>query len=138
MSVKCHNQRARAALIERYDVLVDLAVEEMFAEMKSGAPRDTGAMTDTLNASPANSGFSIRRSVRAPQTYSTYQDEGTGIYGPQGTPIVPRNAKVLAFYWRRTGKMMFLPRVMGSPATKWWSDVIKKWPDFIRRAVGSL
>jgi HK97 gp10 family phage protein len=34
--------------------------------------------------------------------YAKYVEYGTGIYGPKETPIVPKNAKVLA--WRSMGK----------------------------------
>lgn len=46
--------------------------------------------------------------VGSPLPYAQHVHEGTGIYGPHGTPIVPKNAKALKFEVRnvsaKTGK----------------------------------
>lgn len=44
--------------------------------------------------------------------YARWLQEGTGIYGKQGTPIVPINAKVLAF--KINGKMYFARSIKGT------------------------
>jgi hypothetical protein len=77
--------------------------------------------------------------ISTPKEYASYQDQGTGIYGPKGVPIRPVNAKVLA--WRSgweyaykqtkqaSGGWVFAAEVAGSPATHFWSDNVnaQKW-----------
>ena len=78
--------------------------------------------------------------ISTPYEYASYQDQGTGIYGPKGVPIRPVNAKVLAWRagWEYTirppwkvasGGWVFAAEVAGSPATHFWSDNVnaQKW-----------
>lgn len=41
---------------------------------------------------------------------------GTGIYGQRRRPIVPKRAKMLRFYGKRDGELLYLPSVKGQPA----------------------
>lgn len=125
-----------AKIREFYGEVADRAVLDMIDEMQATAPRDTGEMASSVYvADRPDSGDQIVRVVRAPAEWSSYQEEGTGIYGPQGTPIVPVNAKVLVFYWKQTGRIEFRKSVLGSPATHWWSNVIEKWADWLQGAL---
>ena len=45
----------------------------------------------------------IRSKARSPLPYAEYVHEGTGIYGPKGTPIVPVTKKALKFKWDGPG-----------------------------------
>lgn len=119
-----------------YGDIADRAVDDMFAEMRAEAPRDTGQMTENLESVPDDDGDQIVRRLHAPEQYSSFQEEGTGVYGPEGTPIVPTTAKVLVFFWKKTGKVEFRTSVLGSPATHWWSKVIDRWAEFLRGALG--
>lgn len=49
--------------------------------------------------------------VAVNEKYGVYIEEGTGIYGPKGTRIKPKRAKVLAF--KSGGKMVFARSVKG-------------------------
>lgn len=127
----------REKLIDRMNVVADDAVESMFLDMARDAPRDTGNMTNSLDVVNTDNGEGGRvgRRVSCPVEYASWQDEGTGVYGPAGTPITPKSAKVLVFYWAKTGKVMYLPSVQGSPATKWWTSKIERWVDYVREAL---
>ena len=46
--------------------------------------------------------------------YAKFLQEGTGVFGPSGTPIRPKNGRALAF--EVNGKMVFAKSVKGSPA----------------------
>jgi hypothetical protein len=48
--------------------------------------------------------------------YARMLQEGTGVYGPTGQPITPKNAKALAF--EVDGKTVFAKSVEGTPARK--------------------
>lgn len=41
---------------------------------------------------------------------------GTGIYGARGRPITPRQARVLRFYGKRDGALLYRRQVDGQPA----------------------
>lgn len=41
---------------------------------------------------------------------------GTGIYGPRRRPITPKRARLLRFYGKRDGALLYLPSVKGQPA----------------------
>lgn len=45
--------------------------------------------------------------------YSRWVHDGTGIYGPRGTPIVPRQAARLRFFWKRKGRWVTAKSVRG-------------------------
>lgn len=135
MTVTVDISGLRQAVIDRNTQVADDAVQAMFLDMEANAPRDTGAMTQTMTVEVTDSGDRhIGRHIAAPAEYASYQDEGTGVYGPEGTPIVPTNGKVLAFYWRKTGKVEFRASVLGSPATHWWSDRVSRWADYVAEA----
>ena len=54
--------------------------------------------------------------VRNDTYYLPWVNDGTGIYGPRHTPIVPRRARVLHFHWK--GKEWFLKSVKGQKGQK--------------------
>lgn len=125
----------RQSVIDRYTQVADDAVQAMFLDMENNAPRDTGEMTQTMTVEVDDSDRRIGRRIAAPAEHSSYQDEGTGIYGPAGTPIVPVSAKVLKFYWKKSGKVEFRASVLGSPATHWWSERVARWADYVAEAM---
>jgi hypothetical protein len=62
-------------------------------------------------------------------------DQGTGIYGPVGTRIYPRNAKVLAFHWlQRGGGLYFFRSVRGTPAQNYFHAPM---PDYFAAALAA-
>lgn len=45
--------------------------------------------------------------------YARWVHDGTGIYGPHGTPIVPRHAQALKFFWKKIGSTVYAKSVKG-------------------------
>jgi hypothetical protein len=76
----------------------------------------------------------LERLIIAPEQYSSFQEEGTGVYGPEGAPITPTSSNVLVFYWKKTGRVMFLRSVLGTPATHWFSKIRDRWGEFVAAA----
>jgi hypothetical protein len=77
-------------------------------------PESTYRRTGTLGRSyaftpPELVGSKLVVNVGSNLYYAPWVEEGTGIYGPKGQPIVPTHAKVLA--WRAEAR--FLPGVLG-------------------------
>lgn len=55
--------------------------------------------------------------------YGIYVHDGTGIYGPTGTPITPKIAKVLR--WKsKKGKIMFAHQVKGMRPNPFLKDAV--------------
>ncbi len=80
---------------------------------KQLAPVDTGRLRGAIQLRPATRrGNTIEGSVSVDAlNYAEYQERGTGIYGPTGTPIRPKRAKMLA--WQRGGRWHFAREVRG-------------------------
>lgn len=97
------------------------------------APRRTGAGADSIEVQSVDENgdaFVIR--IVVGEVYMRYQNEGTGIYGPEGTPIVPTNGKVLVF--DGIGGTVFTPSVRGTEPTHWWDRTVDAWPSIVRNA----
>lgn len=79
---------------------------------KQYAPIEHGNLRGSINTKgPVVTGSNVEASVGTHLTYSRFQEEGTGIYGPRKTPIVPKNGKLLA--WKVGGKWAFARSVKG-------------------------
>ena len=81
------------------------------------APVRTGRLRASIDARliPYAGGVACTVSTRVPYAY--YQHEGTGIYGPHGTPIVPVTAKFLRFIPKGGSTYVFAKEVRGTPPT---------------------
>lgn len=77
------------------------------------APIDKGGLRASIQVTPASwSGNSAKGSVGTNLNYAIFQEQGTGVYGPYHTPIVPKTKKALA--WYSGGKWHFAKSVKGS------------------------
>jgi hypothetical protein len=101
--------------------------------VRDKAPRRTGELADSVevdDVSQTGDGATAHVVVGAP--YASYVDEGTGIYGPLGTPIVPVTAKVLVFPATVGPRAyVFTPYVLGSEPTHFWSRALEDWPSIV-------
>lgn len=126
----------RAAIERLAEERFAAGVAGMVDAVKEAAPRDSGVLAASVGEAGRSSTPGRMETVLvAPVEYASYQDQGTGIYGPKGVPIRPVNARVLAwegtaqqagFGYPGAGKtasgMVFAAEVAGSPATGFWSD----------------
>lgn len=90
------------------------AVRDVGALILNTEKREIPAKTGTLRRSVNLRLFNIGVEVGPNSKYASWVHNGTGIFGPYGTPIVPKKAKVLAF--KVGGKMIFARSVKGQPA----------------------
>lgn len=108
---------------------------DLFVKTARGrASRRTGAMADSISAHPAvvrQTSATVRVTCEA--EYGRYQDEGTGIFGPEGRPIKPTHSKVLVFDWPAAGGLVFARHVKGSEPTRFWTRTVHDWPIMVRR-----
>jgi hypothetical protein len=115
----------------------------MVDAVSEDAPRDSGVLKSSIGeAGRSTAGTRLSTQLVVPVEYASWQDEGTGIYGPKGTPIRAKGGGVLA--WEVTGRraagaaqtasgMVFARSVRGAPATKFWSRNVT--PDGWRAAL---
>lgn len=114
------------------DAVVDFARDNV----QSRLHRQTGTLEfGIVSDTPRQSGREWVTEVRSQADYSSYQDEGTGIYGPTGQRIIPVSSKALVFYWPsgpRGADVYAFASVAGSPATHFWTDALDQWDNIVR------
>jgi hypothetical protein len=80
-------------------------------------PVNTGRLRASITTELVQYAGNIAVLVGTNVNYAMYQHEGTGIYGPHGTPIVPVRAKFLRFRPRGSSDFVFARQVRGTPPT---------------------
>lgn len=100
-------------------------------ELRDRAPVRTGELRRSIRVDRQAQGFLWRFVITVAAPQGKYTDEGTGVFGPHGTPITPVAAKVLAWLgpdnvWIRA------KQVAGQPGTQWFSDTVKTWISYLR------
>lgn len=130
------------------DVRFTKALETLEEAARGQCPIDSGTLAYSIAAKETDSTATrLTGVISTPKEYASWQDEGTGIYGPKGVPIRPVNAKVLAWQSKgprsssilavspsRPGRLpmggwVFADEVAGTPPTRFWSDNVteQKW-----------
>lgn len=99
----------------------------MVADTQAACSRRTGALAASIVADDwqdqgtvFTSTISAGRGLPNPNV-AQYQDSGTGIFGPYGGRIYPRNRKALRFDWPAAGGIVYAKSVAGAPATYFFS-----------------
>lgn len=122
-------QRLREMAVEEADKLADRVVEIA----QSRCSRRTGTLADSIsNEGAVSTGNGATAHVVVGEDYGKYQDEGTGIYGPEGTRI--EGNPLLAFDWPAAGGLVIVHSVAGSPGTHFWTDTVNDWPSIVASA----
>ena len=80
---------------------------------KEAAPIDKGILRGAIDSVIHNEGMETVAVVGTNIEYAPYQEFGTGIYGPTGTPITPKRGKFLVFQ-SKGGGLVFARSVSGS------------------------
>lgn len=107
--------------------------EKFVRAVREGVSRRTGRTADSVQITSTrvrSDGATV--TVRVNEESGRYQDEGTGIYGPEGRRIEARPGGVLAFDWPAAGGMVFVHSVAGSPGNRFWTNALNAWPDVVR------
>lgn len=81
------------------------------------APVDTGRLRASIEARQVVYRGQVAVLVGTNVNYAMFQHEGTGIYGPHGTPIVPVNGQFLRFRPKGSSGYVFARSVRGNPPT---------------------
>ena len=98
---RANYQRATRAAATRW---ADRLGNDVVNEAKKQCPVDEGTLRSSITHVTQVREGSASVVVGTPLDYGRYLHEGTGIYGPNGTPIVPVTRKALKFKWDGPGK----------------------------------
>ncbi|MFC8124439.1 HK97 gp10 family phage protein [Streptomyces sp. NPDC057302] len=97
------------------------------------APGDSGVLKASIKvtvfAQPGRQRVHAR--IGSTLDYAIYQEEGTGIYGPKGTPIRPKRGKYLRFKPKGARGFVFAKSVRGSRAHHYLVTALRRsspWP----------
>ncbi len=83
----------------------------------------------------SENGNRYESTIRSLAPYSLYVDQGTGVYGPTGSPIYPTTAKALTFYWTKRGGWYSFKHVLGTPAQHFFGE---RMPTLFREALEAM
>ena len=115
-----------AAIREHVRDRLPAVSEFMVEDTRAACSRRTGALADSIMCDPwTESGdaftttISAGRSLENPDV-ARYQEEGTGIFSPEGGRIFPTTARVLVFDWPARGGLTFARSVAGAPGTHYF------------------
>jgi hypothetical protein len=129
-----------SSLVAGFQALALQAATNMrddFVERAKGrCSRRTGAEADSIAGSdPVDAGDGlITWECWVGADYGKYQDEGTGIYGPEGKRITRPGGGPMAFDWPAAGGVVIVMSIAGAPGTHFWTDTVADWPDIVAGA----
>lgn len=116
------------------DKALGYIAQDVWGGIKKEAPKDHGRMAGSFTLERESS---YRHKIRAGVEYALFVHEGTGIYGPNRSPILPKNASRLVFSWK--GQMWHLRSVKGQEANPFADRAMTateaRVPEFISRAL---
>lgn len=120
--------------------LRDLAIQasqrlgdEFVSRAQGRCSRRSGNLANSIVADgPADNGSVISNHVIVGEDYGQYQDEGTGVFGPEGHRI--EGSPLLAFDWPAAGGLVIVHSIAGAPGTHFWSETVNEWPDIVAAA----
>jgi len=129
-------KKFRELTLDAIRLALEYTATGVWGEVRKKAPVDHGRLAGSFELSQTGDlSWRISSNVK----YALMVHEGTGIYGPRATPIVPVRAKRLVFFWKKTGKMMYLPSVegmKGRPYIDWAiKEVEPRVSEFAQRAI---
>jgi hypothetical protein len=81
------------------------------------APVDTGRLRASIEVKQVIYRGQVAVLVGTNVNYAMFQHDGTGIYGPRATPIVPINGQFLRFRPKGSSGYVFARSVRGTPPT---------------------
>ncbi len=111
-TITVNDQEAITELANRMAAASDKALgylaKDVWAGMGKEAPTDQGKLASSFALSKEGM---LRYKIKSGTMYALFVHEGTGIYGPVGSPIRPKNAPRLRFTWK--GRNWALKSVKG-------------------------
>lgn len=136
MSMAIDTQDVERALVELSTSVLREVADEFVDTAKEHASARSGELRDGISAGDIDIGtqgvFNV--TVTSSAEHSSWQNEGTGIYGPMGQRIYPTQAKALVFDWPAAGGTVFFTSVAGQEGNRWWDRTILEWFEIVSNA----
>lgn len=105
-------RRAPEITIKELSKAIGKTAFHIEAKAKQLAPIEHGNLRGSITTKgPTVTGMNVEARVGTNVEYARYQEEGTGIYGPNKTPIRPKTVRRLA--WKKGGQWFFAKEVRG-------------------------
>ena len=105
--------------------MLQMAAMIVQAEAKQKAPVDKSTLRKSIIYNIEGTKGNRFAKVGTNVPYAIYQEMGTGIYGPKGSPITPKRAKMLVFT-TKAGNLVFARSVRGSQPKKFMTGGLNK------------
>jgi len=116
------------------DRAVQLTAADVWGNIGREAPRRTGNLATSYNLAKLDF---AKYGIDSNKEYRWWVHEGTGIYGPHGSPIVPVRAQALAF--EIDGRLIIRKSVAGQKPDRFIDRAIDtsmdRVDDFINKAI---
>lgn len=116
---------------------IELMATEVWGNVAREAPVDTGRLAGSFQLSPMGQ---LAYRVSSDALYASYVHEGTGLFGPSNSMIVPNRAQVLVF--EAGGSKVFARSTKGQKPNPYADRAIKKAgnraAEFASRAVSEV
>lgn len=87
---------------------------------------DTGRLRSSITGTVTAEGTRIVGRVGSGVVYAAYHHQGTGVYGPKGRPIRPKNGPFLVFTPKGAKRPVFARQVSGSKPNPYLVDALRE------------
>jgi len=114
----------------------DLTVERT----QAAASRRSGALAAGISHDEPflSDAARVMCEIRSEADYSVFQDDGTGIYGPRGMPIIAMGPKPMTFFWDAIGQWRSLRISRGAPGRHFFRTAMpERWREALAESLGS-
>lgn len=91
---------------------------------KRNAPVDTGRLRSAIVGNVDTKGDQLVGTVSANVNYALFVHEGTGVYGPTGSPITPKAGQFLVFTPKGASRPVFARSVQGQRPQPFLTDAL--------------
>lgn len=101
------------------------------ARAKTKVGVDTGRLRSSIQRTLTVEGSRVVGRVGSSVQYAAYHHQGTGIYGPKGRPIRPKNGPFLVFTPKGSRSPVFARQVSGSKPNPFLVEALREvvpWP----------
>lgn len=117
--------KSPAGMIGKDNYQRGLAVQALAKRNLSRSPVrvDTGNLRGSINIKRETIALGFMCSVSTNVKYAMFVHDGTGIYGPRGAMIRPKNGRYLVFRTKR-GKLVFARQVRGMRPNPFLKDAL--------------
>ena len=124
VSVTFNGNALRSIAVQASADDLRVRANRVLSAARRGAPVDRGTLRASLAVEFTRVGDVPVARIGSNLKYAMFVHEGTGLYGPAHTPIVPRNGRYLVFTPRGSKTKVFAKSVRGMPGRPFLRDAL--------------